>query len=326
MSLALANATASTPAAASVLARLPNTRTASAILERHRTQDRARIARNRDKLVQVRELKAAKADALTRRAYFESFEHRNQLYKEQTTGYDDKGNPIVERTSDPALQEINIEIAVIEERLAALMFESDPPCMTAGRLEVLLSQIPPDAEITENYVTPNVGARESKADALAKIRRTIVAKREARDEIARKHRTRDEVKAAVRSQINFLAGRGVPKVRPALEGGSIEFTKIKLPGTVGHEFQYIADGVALVCWLFEKELLRRVDELIDFNADPANALGADEKVCQLSELDSELMTLRRVEASLVEAIVADGGTAWHFPDAPVEALFSITVA
>jgi len=309
---------------ASVIARLPES--SRAIVERHHAQDSERIARNRARFDQLQEAKAAKADAIKRRAYLEPFEARGKLYRDgPTTGYDAGGSQR-ERLPDPALNEVNAEIAKWEKRIAALQAESDPPAMTGGRLDALLAAIDPDASIAECRVNTKVGKNESDADALARMRRAIVAKREERETVTRKHRTLDEILAAARAQVHAVAVRSVPKVLGALEGGQVEMPKAKLPGAVGHHINFVPDGVGLVCWAFQTEITAKIEELIRANFDPANAMPASEKAATLEALDAELAGLRADEAALVEGIVAAGGNAFHFPDAPLEAVLGIKIS
>jgi len=311
------------PSAANVIARLPEP--SRAILERHHAQDSERITRNRARFDQLQEAKAAKADAIKRRAYLEQFDARGELVKYgPTTGYGAGGSQR-ERMADPALNDVNAEIAKWEKRIAALQAESDPPAMTGGRLDAMLAAIDPNATITESPSTPKIGKTESAADALARMRRAIVAKREARETVARKHRTLDEILTAARAQVHAVAVRSVPKVLEALDGGQVEMPKAKLPGAVGHHIHFVPDGVGLVCWAFESEITAKIEELIRANYDPANAMPASEKAAKLDALDAELAALRRDEAALVESIVGAGGNAFHFPDAPLEAVLGITI-
>jgi hypothetical protein len=315
-------ATFQTPLAA-VIAQLP--RHATKIIERHRKQDRARIARIRDRFKETNELKELKAEALQRRDYLEGFDRSGKLYKERSEFDKDTGAKNTIRERDPALDNTIAEINEINARIGALQAETDPPCLTAGRIEALLGAVGPNARIAEFLVTPSLAKGESNADALARTRREIVAKREERAGIARKHRTKDEVLAAARAQIHEMAGRGQPKVRPLLDGGAVEFPTTKLPRSLGNFFNFVPDGAALVCWIMEAEILRKVEDLIDFNTNVENSLSQPDQVRQLAALDSELLELRREEAALVETIVAEKGNAWHFPDAPIEAVLSIAI-
>lgn len=297
------------------------------IIERLRQQDRARLSRIADRLGQLKELKAERANARQQHAYLSEFAARGKLYREKVT-YDegeDKTDWIktVKQIPDPALQEVAAELQVINGKIAALEAEVEAPCMTAGRLETLLKAVPATATITENIVTPELGD-ESAPAALVRTRREIIEITQERANVARKHRTKAEVLEAARDQIRALAGRGQPKVRPLLEGGTIEFPMTKLPRTTNF-FHFIPDGAALVCWLMESEILRKVEDLIDFNTDAANAMPQAAQAAALAKLDGQLVRLRREEAALVETIVADGGNAWHFPDAPLEAVLGISI-
>jgi hypothetical protein len=305
--------------APSILARLPNQ--ANRILERLRKADHERLLLARERFAQVKRLKDQRTQAENRRNKLAGFAEKGMLFRETHEWEGDNQDPTIQRVPDPQLQEVETEIARLQERIAALQAEQDPLCLTAARAEVLLAKIPANAEIEECTVAPKAVT----ADALARVRRSIVGKREERDQIARKNRTKVEMVEAARTQIRSMAARGQPKVRALLEGGNVEFPVTKLP-KAGNFHHYVPDGAALVAYLFEAELIRKVESLIDFNASDKTALSADEKARQLEKLDAELMTLRREEAAIVEAIIADGGAAFHFADAPIEAVFSISVA
>jgi hypothetical protein len=304
---------------ANVIARLlPNPESATAIIERHHRLDRERLARSRERFNTLRKAKDGRDDALRRRAYLQPFKQSGKLYTERTTGWDDSGYAIREQTADPALKEIQAEIAHWDQRISNLEAQTkEPPCLTGAAIERFLVKLDPNAVIAEYVVEPD--------GDLAEVRRTIVAKREERAEVARRHRTKAELIDAARAQVHAMAGRGQPKVRPLLEGGNIEFARTKLPKTAVPVFNYVPDGAALVAFLFESELLRKIEDAIEFNFDPSNAMPQAEQARQLAALDKELTELRRNEAALVESIVADGGNAWHFPDAPIEAVLSITI-
>lgn len=286
----------SAPSSSGLFARLPDPAAAREIIERHHLEDRRRIGRARDKLARLNEIRDRKRDALERRA---------------TAPKDSSGA-------------ISAELRRLDKRLAAVQAESDQPTMSGARLEILLAAYSPGNKLTACVVTPEVRGDESEADALARVRREIVAKRAERHDVAQLTRTKAEVVTAVRDQIHAMALRGVPKVLPALSGAPVELPRVRLPAAVDHQFHHVSDGVALLCWLFEAELTAKIEELVDFNVEPSTALPEAEQRRRLAALDAEMLALRRNEAALVEFVVADGGTAFHFPDCPIEAVLSIT--
>ena len=309
---------------ASVFARLPDRKNAERIISRHRKSDRERVGRVRERFNQLRALKAEQAERLKHRAELAGFEQRGMLMKERAAGWDEKNQPITERVPDPALQETDADLARIADEIEMLRGEQEPACLTADRIETLLAGIVPNAAITECAATPTLKKGEAKPDALARVRSVIVGKREERDDVARKTRTAAEMKQAAGAQIAGMVARGLPKVRGLLEGGELEFASTRLPKTASNFFHSVPDGAALVAFFFESEMRRKIEELIDFNVNAANAMPRAEQERQLAALDAELLQLRREEAALVEAIVVEGGSAWHFPDAPIEAVLSIS--
>jgi hypothetical protein len=298
---------------------------ATKIIARHEQQDGDRIARVRNRLKQLQEAKAARAAAVQRFSELWPYEREGTLMRESTRGWDEHGHQIKDRTPDLQLLHVNEEIALWNERIEQLQSENEPACLTAARITALLNAIPDNAKIADCSVKATLRKGETKPDALARVRRAIIAKREERDTIARKGRTKAEMKQAWREQCRAMAARGTPRVRALLEGGAVEFATTRLPRTNNPFFQHIPDGAALIAYLFESELMRKVEELIDFNADDSNAMPAEDQQAALANLDAEIMQLRREEAALVESIVADGGEAFHFPDAPIEAVLDIEI-
>jgi hypothetical protein len=123
-----------------------------------------------------------------------------------------------------------------------------------------------------------------------------------------------EVRRRAKEQIAALAARGQPKTLLMFTGGEIGFPEVET-FSPNPTRTYVPDGVALVAFLFQDELFTRLDEALKFNSDDDNALSDSKRADRLAAIDAELDTLGREEAALVEAIVADGGTAYHRPQA-----------
>jgi hypothetical protein len=196
-------------------------------------------------------------------------------------------------------------------RIAELRSVSEAPVMPAAKLESIVAG---GAELEEVERKFHLKAGESKSDALHRVRARMTELRAERRTVKAAPLPLADVRRHAKEQIARLAARGQPKVLMAFNGGSIEFPEAETydPGPTRH---YVGDGVALIAALFQEELFAKVDEALKFNADDDNALTEAKREERLAAIDEELDALGREEAALVEAIVRDGGTAYHRPQA-----------
>jgi hypothetical protein len=232
---------------------------------------------------------------------------------------------MAESHNDPAAYKAAHRDLLAAEREAQIVQEErDPPAMTAGRLEKLLSELPADAEIVPFEVTPSIASGESAIDALARIREKITEKLEEQAAVLATSRTKGEMMEAARAQVRRLASSGVPLVRGLLQGGAIAWPRTKLGFTAGHFYQHAPDGVAFAAWLLEDALLQRLEKIVDANVS-ADAMTEDAQFTRDATIQLELLALQRQEAAIVEAIVKSGGGAVHSPFAAVEAVLAIAV-
>lgn len=173
-------------------------------------------------------------------------------------------------------------------------------------------------------VEPRLKKGESHADAIARLDTAIDASTVKRRGLRNGKRTSAEAKTKAEATIRAMAARGKPDVGALFHGGNIGFPKT-LVGRNGAQFRYVNDGVALVAWLFEDDLILKLDELIDAEADDANALTVDGQLRALDDVQDELLALHRERAAIVNRLAADGREAFHRPDAPFEAVMMVEI-
>jgi hypothetical protein len=70
----------------------------------------------------------------------------------------------------------------------------------------------------------------------------------------------------------------------------------------------------------------RLTPIIETNTKIGTPLSESERTKRLAEIDAELERLGREEAALVEAIVSEGGTAFHRPDADPLHVLALEIA
>jgi hypothetical protein len=109
-------------------------------------------------------------------------------------------------------------------------------------------------------------------------------------------------------------------------GGNIAWPPIQGPTTVGANFNPQIDAAALLAFLFEDELAKKLDQLIEANADLSGSLPLPQRANHLATLTAAIDEAERLEAAAVEAIVAEGGTAFHRPDISVLAVLSLRIS
>lgn len=297
--------------------RLP--KPAAAILSRIRVENEQRLALRRTNASLVRALKTQRGEAIGRKQYLEDQKRQGRLYREAR---DHEGN-VTETPDNSMLDAANEEIADIDAQLARLAAADATPRATAVRLESELD------EFSRYAVSPTrVALKEGEMQeaALSRLRAAIERTKEERTATTKAKRTYEEVRERAMNAIRALAERGVPKVLQAFQGGEIEWPKARVPNPGSPTLTFVPDGAALVAWLFQAELERRVDSLLDFCREDEAALSASEQTARLQEVDDRLMALYREEAATVEAIVAAGGSAYHLADRPAMAVLGIRLA
>ena len=297
--------------------RLP--KAAAAILSRIEIENEQHLARRRTNRAIIRDLKERRAECETRLAIAEQAYRAGNLYRETATIGEAGAEPSFNRVADDtALTRERDEIASIDSQIAKLEESDTTPRATAIKLR---AELDPHVK----YISVMVNKGDASKSALASKRAAIDAKREERKAVANASRTYEEVREAAMSSIRSMAARGVPKVLPAYEGRAIEWPQAQVPNPGSNGFAFVPDGAALVAYLFQSELEKKVDSLLDFYRDDA-ALSEVEQRAKLELIDDELITLYREEAAIVEAMVADGRDAYHLADRPAVAVLGIRLA
>jgi hypothetical protein len=146
------------------------------------------------------------------------------------------------------------------------------------------------------------------------------------------------VRERVREQIAALAQRGVVDVLPVIEAGRpLAFPMMDVRAEVsGHAIS--ADGanrlsafalhtgpdtLAIFSWLFQNELLDRLDVEITELADDENALSDAERAERQAALAAELLQAERIEEALLVAAEAEGLQAMRRRDADPRAVLGL---
>lgn len=303
---------------------------ADKILARLQKDDSDHLTRKRQNYAEQQTLKAALNDAMTRANYYRA--NAGKMYRLEHKDFTapDINNisfQIMEKNPEPAVKQVEAEVKLLRQRLAAVQaaVQADVPRLTGGRFLKAIERIPPKAVITDAPIEMELPSDQTDDEALAVTRETIAGTIDERALILEKPRTKAEMLAAAAAQVKALAGRGVPKVRTLRADGKIEFPGTSVADNLGHARRHIPDGVALLAYLFEDELMAKIEQLIAINSDDANAMKAAAQKTALAKIDAALERLRRQEAALVESIIADGGNAYHFADAPIDAVLGISI-
>lgn len=233
-----------------------------------------------------------------------------------TFAHNSKGLP----EDHPTLIEQAALIAEIGSRIA--MREKDigraKARKTGAMVDAELRKIIPGAEgfvdvdVTVKAAT-TVAALDFKIDAVTAKRRKL---RNAGRPVA-------ERQAAMERQIRAMAARGKPDVSNLAYGGPVKFAQTRV-GRTGNTFEYANDGAALVAWLYEDDLLLKLDALVAAESD-GDTISVSAQLRQLDELADELLTLHRQRAAIVNKLAAECQEIHHRPDAPVEAVLMIEI-
>lgn len=167
----------------------------------------------------------------------------------------------------------------------------------------------------ENYAKDSRGARltmaadlpphalqpgETYVEAVSRERKEIEALREALLDTKDAPQPSSIAKARVREQISALAETGKANV-----WGVVEHEKgtLKFPTTQdskNYRVRAFPEALATLAWLFEEQLIAKVEAEIDAIADDSEALGPEERAKRLSELSAEILRHERIEEQLIE--------------------------
>lgn len=298
---------------------------ANDIFARLEKQDAARITGRREGFRRTRELKQRIGERRAVLAEFEAAARAGNMITASSNGWDDKsGKHLHKWKRDPRLNHARTEVALLERQLSEIESNGYTRQMTAAVFLEAVEKIPQGAQIIDAPTDVPLRKGETAGDALVRVRATIAEKLAERDAVALLPRTQTEQLLLAVDQVKAMARRGVPRINPLRTGGEIEWPKRKLPRGSSFAHEFVPDGAALVAFLFEAELTAKLKELIDHNGDD-DAISAAEQRTALARLEADLSQSRREEASLVEQICAEGGKAFHFPEAPIDAVLGVKI-
>lgn len=126
----------------------------------------------------------------------------------------------------------------------------------------------------------------------------------------------------MRAQIEQLAMQGAPSVSRLVElDGPVDFQTKRVQSQVigGAErlslaFSEQPDAVALVCWMFHDELVKRLDAEIDAETDNGSALSHEQRELRTAEILGDLLATERDESALVWMAQSQGLPVEHRSD------------
>ena len=199
-------------------------------------------------------------------------------------------------------------------------------------LEKFVGNLPADVTI-EPYDGPAAKPKpkESAAQAVERVRGEVAGLRATRKAIENAPIPSTLAKAMARKQIEELAARGRPDMRPLLDHGQ-PFRWPEAPlraelhgfatsptGALDNAHAQQPDTLALFVWMTAEPLLFAIEAEIDANSRDDAALTAEQRAERLAELDASILATERDEVSLVDAAGAD-----HRGDIDVRAWLAIS--
>jgi hypothetical protein len=295
-----------------------------AIITRHQIQDDERLHANRSRLTRLQELRQQRLHEVRARDRTAANNKYNKDPKEKQNKSATPRDADTEYKQKLAVYDTRIERLDIQ--IAKIEAEAPAACLTAPRILSELDRF--SSSILEEIERPDIILVDERdiADALPRLRENVRLAKAAKRAAENEPLPAVEVKKAARRQIHRLAAQGVPMVRQMFGGGDINWPRIQGLATVGANFNPQIDAAALLAFLFEDELSAKLDHLIEENADAAGSLPLPQRAKNIATLTASVDEAERVEAAAVEAIIAEGGTAFHRPDISVLAVLSLRVS
>lgn len=124
-----------------------------------------------------------------------------------------------------------------------------------------------------------------------------------------------DIKAKLRQQIEALAERGRPNTDSAIEHNSpVSFAKMSLRSTVYNAApdavaftEEAPDVLALLCFLFQSEIVQKIEAEIDACADDKAALSESVREAKLAEIAVDVLAVERMEVALIRLAESKGG-------------------
>lgn len=214
--------------------------------------------------------------------------------------------------------------ARLKRQIESLEAQDSAPCLTASRVETELRRFDnvPLVEVERPKPTL-IDSENTLTDALARFRDTVTTLKTDRQRVERLALPVASVKEAARREVDRLLSRGVPNVLPMFHGNALAWPHLTTPRNGSAHLAHEIDAAGLLAFLWRDVLVEKLDELVDVNATLfTDAMTASERARRIKAIDSEIDATERLEAAAVESIIADGGDAFHRPDANVLAVLS----
>jgi hypothetical protein len=298
---------------------------AQAIITRHEIQDAERLHASRARLAHLQELRQARMHEIRAR---DRLAANNKYNKDAPEKQNKSATPRdAEAEYQQMLAAYDTKIHRRDIQIAKIEAEVPAACLTAARILSELERF--SSSILEGTERPEIILQESErdiADALPRFRENVRLAKAVKRAAENEPLPAVEVKKAARRQIHRLAAQGVPMVRQMFGGGDIAWPRIQGPATVGANYNPQINAAALLAFLFEDELSKKLDQLVEANADAAGSLPLPQRAKNLATLTAAIDEAERIEAAAVEAIIAEGGTTFHRPDISVLAVLSLRVS
>ncbi|MGY3131995.1 hypothetical protein ACVWZM_002677 [Bradyrhizobium sp. USDA 4501] len=85
----------------------------------------------------------------------------------------------------------------------------------------------------------------------------------------------------------------------------------------------VTHALAFTIWLHKEAVIKRLDAMIDAEADDGQALSARERELKLAEIERDRLMIERQEAALIWSAQAAGDSAEHRPDASPQSVLGV---
>ncbi len=193
-----------------------------------------------------------------------------------------------------------------------------------------IKSVPAAMTIAMHPIEPQLKKGESIADAVERLRRRWRELQADLDRVRAAPWPSSLARERMRAQIAALAEAGRPAVHHLVDfNEAVAFATRNVPVRILNSapeaigFGEVPDVLALIAWLHQDELIRRLDAEIDATADDAHALDADQRRRAEAEILADRLSLEREEAELCWRQAADGRPIVHRPDLDPQALLGV---
>lgn len=299
-------------------------------LERWRMIEDDAAALRRADIEQLAELRADLAKAQSDLKFLEAEKLRGKLYTVRRTAVPGKpGEYDIEKVPDNArLEAAQRRVQQAQDKIdRARERQASRPSVPLGRAETYLRSLP-----SGTALVPHEGAaaqrlpNESWLAAVERVRAAIVDLREQARSAELAPLPKQDIKLAIRREVQELAAQGVPGLLAVAErAGKVRWPTFPLQGVAlaGGYIPYMQNAFALIAWLFEKDLLKAVERLVDEDYEDEGALSPAARAARLKEIAAGVLALEYEEESLIEQAEAEGIAIARRSDADPRALLGL---